>query len=137
MTPAPSLPSTSGALTRWCPPDRIVGLPPEVLTRTSKLERIENRAMAGPGRPKTGGRQKGTRNKVNQLATKRLEEMAINGKDPVTFFSQILQDQNAPYQERKDAAKELLLLSPETSQHRSPRRWSVARRQARRVAPVV
>ena len=84
------------------------GLPPEVLTRTSKLERKENRAMAGPGRPKTGGRQKGTRNKVNQLATKRLEEMAINGKDPVTFFSQILQDQNAPYQERKDAAKELL-----------------------------
>jgi hypothetical protein len=84
------------------------GLPPEVLTRTSKLERTENRAMAGPGRPKTGGRQKGTRNKVNQLATKRLEEMAINGKDPVTFFSQILQDQNAPYQERKDAAKELL-----------------------------
>jgi hypothetical protein len=34
--------------------------------------------------------------------------MAINGKDPVRFFSQILQDQNAPYQERKDAAKELL-----------------------------
>jgi hypothetical protein len=82
--------------------------PPEVLTRASKLERIENRAMAGPGRPKTGGRQKGTRNKVNQLATKRLEEMAINGKDPITFFSQILQDQNAPYQERKDAANELL-----------------------------
>jgi len=26
----------------------------------------------------------------------------------MTFFSQILQDQNAPYQERKDAAKELL-----------------------------
>ena len=81
---------------------------PEIPTRTSKLEQIENRAMAGPGRPKTGGRQKGTRNKVNQLATKRLEEMAINGKDPITFFSQILQDPNAPYQERKDAAKELL-----------------------------
>ena len=64
--------------------------------------------MAGPGRPKTSGRQKGTRNKVNQLTTKRLEEMAINGKDPITSFGQILQDQNAPYQERKDAAKELL-----------------------------
>lgn len=81
---------------------------PEVPTRTSKLEKIENSAMAGPGRPKTGGRQKGTRNKVNQLATKRLEEMAISGKDPITFFSQILQDPNAPYQERKDEAKELL-----------------------------
>jgi len=34
--------------------------------------------------------------------------MAINGKYPITFFSQILQDPNAPYQERKDAAKELL-----------------------------
>jgi hypothetical protein len=34
--------------------------------------------------------------------------MAISGKDPITFFSQILQDPNAPYQERKDAAKELL-----------------------------
>jgi hypothetical protein len=34
--------------------------------------------------------------------------MAINGKDPITFFSQILQDPNAPYQERKDAARELL-----------------------------
>jgi hypothetical protein len=68
------------------------GPAPKVSTRITKLEHTENRAMAGPGRPKTGGRQKGTRNKVNQLATKRLEEMAINGKDPVTFFSQILQD---------------------------------------------
>src|SRR6202011_5441768 len=40
MTPAPSLPSTSGVLARGCPPDRTVyssGVTPAAVTRTSTL----------------------------------------------------------------------------------------------------
>jgi hypothetical protein len=64
--------------------------------------------MAGPGKPKTGGRQKGTPNKRTLERQKRIEEMVISGEDPITFFSQIMRDQSAPYLERKDAAKELM-----------------------------
>jgi hypothetical protein len=63
--------------------------------------------MAGPGRPKTGGRQKGTPNKASAGRIKALNEMRISGLDPVTFFSQILRREDAPLDLRFQAAKEL------------------------------
>jgi len=64
--------------------------------------------MAGPGKPKTGGRQAGTPNKLTVVQRERLNELIANGKDPISFFTDILKDPRWPHQERKEAAKELL-----------------------------
>jgi hypothetical protein len=56
---------------------------------------------------KTGGRQKGTPNKNNQVRMLALKESKASGKDPVTFFAEILRNEGAPLDIRFQAAKEL------------------------------
>jgi hypothetical protein len=56
---------------------------------------------------KTGGRQKGTPNKNNQARMLALKELKASGKDPVTFFADLLRNEGAPLDIRFQAAKEL------------------------------
>ncbi|MBX9587894.1 MAG: hypothetical protein K2X43_01225 [Hyphomonadaceae bacterium] len=63
--------------------------------------------MAGRGQPKTGGRQRGTPNKNTAEQRRRMSELKASGRDPVTFFTQILQNEEAPLDLRFAAAKEL------------------------------
>ena len=56
---------------------------------------------------KTGGRKKGTPNKNNQARMLALKELKASGKDPVTFFAEILGNEGAPLDIRFQAAKEL------------------------------
>lgn len=58
-------------------------------------------------RKKRGGRQKGSKNKRTVERAKTIEAIKASGKDPVTFFSQILQNEAAPLDLRFAAAKEL------------------------------
>lgn len=58
-------------------------------------------------RPKTGGRKKGTPNKKTAARVKLIADLKFSGKDPVTFFAEILRDEGAPLDLRFAAAKEL------------------------------
>ena len=60
------------------------------------------------GSPKTGGRKKGTPNKVTVEQRRKLKELIASGKDPITFFTDILREPRYGHLERKEAAKELL-----------------------------
>jgi hypothetical protein len=57
---------------------------------------------------KTGGRQKGGLNKATRIKMAALERLKVDGKDPMSFFAAILRDTDAPYEERKYAAAELM-----------------------------
>lgn len=56
---------------------------------------------------KTGGRKKGTPNKNNYGRQQALQKLKASGKDPVTFFAQILANESAPLELRFASAKEL------------------------------
>jgi hypothetical protein len=60
--------------------------------------------MAGrkPGTPKTGGRTKGTPNKVTAA---KAAEVAASGLTPLDYLLSILRDETQAQDERKDAAK--------------------------------
>lgn len=58
-------------------------------------------------RKKTGGRRKGTRNKKTVERAKLFDQLKIRGKDPVSFFADILRNETAPLELRFAAAKEL------------------------------
>ena len=60
-----------------------------------------------PGRKKTGGRKAGTPNRVTQQNRQLLERMKLNTKDPVSFWVSILQNPDAPYEEKKWASVQL------------------------------
>ena len=60
-----------------------------------------------PRRQKTGGRQKGTPNKKTAERAKLIADLRFSGKDPVTFFAEILRNESAPLDLRFAAAKEL------------------------------
>jgi len=62
---------------------------------------------AMPRRKKTGGRQKGTPNKNNVERARLIAQLKVDGKDPVSFFSSILKNEDAPLDLRFAAAKEL------------------------------
>jgi hypothetical protein len=71
--------------------------------------------MAGPGQPKTGGRQKGTTNKstANRQAQMQLvnEALIAVGEDPLTgmkLLRAVLNDPNTPLDIRVDVAGMLL-----------------------------
>jgi hypothetical protein len=71
--------------------------------------------MAGPGQPKTGGRQKGTTNKstANRAAQMQLvnEALIAVGEDPLTgmkLLRAVLNDPNTPLDIRVDVAGMLL-----------------------------
>jgi hypothetical protein len=69
---------------------------------------IEADAPVLPRRKKTGGRKKGTPNKRTIERNRQLADLKFSGQDPITFFTAIMRDEEAPYEERKYAAAELL-----------------------------
>src|SRR5262245_51987416 len=58
-------------------------------------------------RPKTGGRKKGTPNKRTLERQHLIATIKASGKDPMSFFSDLLQNEAAPLDLRFQAAKEL------------------------------
>ena len=62
---------------------------------------------AGPRRPKTGGRKKGTPNKRTVERQQLLATVKASGTDPISFFSDLLHNEAAPLDLRFQAAKEL------------------------------
>src|SRR5262245_59904379 len=60
------------------------------------------------GRRKTGGRKAGTPNKVTQANRKVLDKMKVDRTDPMSFFLSVLCNPDAPYEEAKAAAHELM-----------------------------
>ena len=59
------------------------------------------------GRKKTGGRKKGTPNKVTQAHRDALEQMKVDRTDPMSFFISVMRNPDAPFEEVKAAAREL------------------------------
>ena len=58
-------------------------------------------------RPKTGGRKKGTPNKRTVKRQQLLATITASGTDPISFFSDLLQNEAATLDLRFQAAKEL------------------------------
>src|SRR3979490_747386 len=71
--------------------------------------------MAGRGRPKglpkTGGRKKGSLNKVTLAHRAALDQMKVDRTDPMSFFISVMRNPDAPFEEVKAAARELLSYS--------------------------
>ena len=63
-----------------------------------------------PRRQKRGGRKKGTPNKRTQERRAIIAAIRACGKDPLTFFADLLKNEKAPLDLRFAAAKELLPL---------------------------
>jgi hypothetical protein len=67
-----------------------------------------NKGFKVPG----SGRKPGTKNKATiakeQMIKGMLAKMAVDAQDPLTFFASILKNPDAPFEERKYAASELL-----------------------------
>jgi hypothetical protein len=70
--------------------------------------------MAGRGRPKGSpktpgsGRRRGSLNKVTLAHKAALQQMKVDRSDPLSFFMSVLRNPDAPYEEAKAAARELL-----------------------------
>lgn len=64
-------------------------------------------AAASLRRKKTGGRKKGTPNKSTLAQRTVVAKLRASGKDPITFFSDLLRNERAPLELRFQAAKEL------------------------------
>jgi hypothetical protein len=70
--------------------------------------------MAGTGRlkgsPKTpgSGRKRGSLNKITLAHRAALQQMKVDRTDPMSFFMSVLRNPDAPYEEVKAAARELL-----------------------------
>ena len=62
---------------------------------------------APPRRPKTGGRKAGTPNKRTVERQCALDAIKASGKDPISFFADLLRNETAPLELRFQAAKEL------------------------------
>jgi hypothetical protein len=60
-----------------------------------------------PRRRKTGGRKKGTPNKNTLVRQRAIEAIKASGKDPISFFADLLRNESAPLELRFQAAKEL------------------------------
>lgn len=60
------------------------------------------------GRAKTGGRAAGVPNKKTVKRQQIIENLKASGKDPLSFFGDILSNEEAPFSVRFDAAKEML-----------------------------
>jgi hypothetical protein len=58
-------------------------------------------------RKKRGGRRKGSKNKRTSERAKILAAIKASGKDPVSFFADLLRNESAPLDLRFQAAKEL------------------------------
>jgi hypothetical protein len=53
------------------------------------------------------GRKKGSLNKVTLAHRAVLDQMKVNCTDPMSFFLSVLQNPDAPFEEKKAAAREL------------------------------
>jgi hypothetical protein len=62
------------------------------------------------GSPKTpgSGRKKGTPNKATSAHRKVIEQMKVDTTDALSFFTSVLKNPDAPFEEKKAAARELL-----------------------------
>src|SRR5262245_30348734 len=60
-----------------------------------------------PRRRKTGDRKKGTPNMRTVERQRAIEAIKASGKDPVSFFADLLRNESAPLELRFQAAKEL------------------------------
>jgi len=60
-----------------------------------------------PRRPKTGGRKAGTPNKRTVERQRAIEAIKASGRDPISFFADLLRNEAAPLELRFQAAKEL------------------------------
>ena len=58
-------------------------------------------------RKKRGGRRKGSKNKRTVERANVLAAIKASGKDPVSFFADLLRNESAPLERRFQAAKEL------------------------------
>ena len=63
-----------------------------------------------PRRQKTGGRKVGTPNKRTLERQRAVEAIKASGKDPVSFFADLLRNESAPLELQFQAAKELGLV---------------------------
>lgn len=61
----------------------------------------------GQPRPPNAGRKKGSLNKATERKLGYIENVRVSGKDPITFFADILRDEAMPLDIRMVAAKEL------------------------------
>ena len=70
--------------------------------------------MVGRGRPRGSpktpgsGRRKGTPNKMTLAHRNALKQMKVDRTDPMSFFISVMRNPDAPYEEAKAAARELL-----------------------------
>ena len=60
-----------------------------------------------PSRKKRGGRKKGSRNKKTVERAKAISAIQASGKDPISFFADLLRNEEAPLDLRFQAAREL------------------------------
>lgn len=60
------------------------------------------------GKPKTGGRRKGTKNKTTLAREMALSDLVMDHKDPISFFASIMRNPDAPFEKREAAADRLL-----------------------------
>ncbi len=60
------------------------------------------------GKPKTGGRRKGTKNKATLAREKALSDLVVDRKDPISFFTSIMRNPDAPFEKQEAAADRLL-----------------------------
>ena len=68
---------------------------------------LNDHPMVVPGRKKRGGRKRGSKNKRTVQREKALATIKANGADPLTFFGDLLRNEDAPFDLRFQAAKEL------------------------------
>jgi len=68
---------------------------------------LNDHLLLSPGRRKRGGRKKGSKNKRTLEREKAIAAVTASGVDPLTFFGDLLKNENAPLDLRFQAAKEL------------------------------
>jgi len=75
---------------------------------TAAASASQSAAASIARRKKTGGRKRGTPNKSTVARQAALAALKHPATDPISFFCSVLQDENAPRAERRDAANKLL-----------------------------
>jgi hypothetical protein len=79
----------------------------DIDSTSARMLHMERPPTAPPRRPKTGGRKAGTPNKRTVERQRALDAIKASGKDPMSFFADLLRNETAPLELRFQAAKEL------------------------------
>jgi hypothetical protein len=90
-----------------CPRHARVGDAKAADMRGEDVNTIRAETGVATRRPKTGGRKRGTPNKRTVERQQLLATIRASGRDPISFFSDLLQNETAPLELRFQAAKEL------------------------------